>query len=147
MLDVELLQKVFSDDIPITNAIGLRVVSVTNNSLSLSAPLEKNHNDKNTAFAGSLYSVAVLAGWGFLQMALKNAGLDGQVVIQESGIKYYQPVTDDIVAKCSADFETDMEKFLQLFRRKDRARIRLVVQIHQGEQLAVEFEGQYVAYQ
>ncbi|MDP1775881.1 MAG: YiiD C-terminal domain-containing protein, partial [Moraxellaceae bacterium] len=36
--------------------------------LTLSAPLEPNRNDKNTAFAGSIASLSTVTGWALLML-------------------------------------------------------------------------------
>jgi len=141
------LQRLLENGIPITQSMGIEVQSWTQDSLTLSAPLSENRNDKNTAFAGSIYSVAVLTGWSFLQMLIKDADIAGQVVIQESRVKFFRPVTGNIVAKCGPVVDVERDGFLDAFRQKGKARMPLVIQILQDDQLAVEFEGQYVAYQ
>jgi thioesterase domain-containing protein len=65
------LQKILYSEIPLTKAIGIEVCEFTGLSLTLKAPLEKNINHKCTAFGGSLYSVAVLSGWGLIYLLFK----------------------------------------------------------------------------
>jgi thioesterase domain-containing protein len=53
-----------------------------------------NVNHKSTMFGGSLYCGAVLAGWGWLHLRLREEGIeDGHIVIQEGQISYPLPVT------------------------------------------------------
>lgn len=147
MSDEHYLQEVLAEEIPLTKAIGITVKKFTGDSLTLSAPLENNLNHKSTAFGGSLYSVAVLAGWGLLHMHMRAAELPGKIVIHESRIKYLRPVTGEIIATCSIAVDTGIEKFLQIFRRKKVARVLLSVQILQGGKVAVDFTGRYVVHQ
>lgn len=147
MTDELYLQNVLAEEIPLTQAIGITVKNFTGDSLTLSAPLENNLNHKTTAFGGSLYSVAVLAGWGLLHMHLRTAELPGKIVIHESRIKYLRPVTGEIIASCSIDVNTGVEKFLEIFRRKKVARVLLSVQILQDGKVAVDFAGRYVVHQ
>ena len=55
--------------IPLVEHLGIRIRGETATSLTLVLPFAPNRNDKNTAFAGSLYSGLVLAGWGLLSNA------------------------------------------------------------------------------
>ena len=147
MNDERYLQNVLAEEIPLSRAIGITVKKYTGESLTLTAPLENNLNHKSTAFGGSLYSVAVLAGWGLLHMHLRAAGLQGKIVIHDSRVKFLRPVTGEIVATCSVDVEAGLEKFLQIYRRKGKSRVLLSAQIHDREKVAVDFTGRYVVHQ
>ena len=63
-------------DMPITKALGLRVVGREGAGLVLSSPLAPNINHKGTAFAGSLNATATLAGWGTIWLVLRERGMD-----------------------------------------------------------------------
>jgi len=138
------LQQTFNEEIPLTKAIGIQVVEYTGSSLTLSAPLANNTNHKRTAFGGSLYSVAILAGWGLIYLRLRALGLAGNIVIQESHVRYIHPVSDDIAVTCHIESEAYFQKFINFFNRRDIARISLVSLIEQNSTIALEFEGNYV---
>ena len=93
-------------DMPITRALGLRVVGHEGGGLVLSSPLEPNINHKGTAFAGSLNATATLAGWGTIWLALREHGIRSHVVIQDSTVHYFRPVTGDFTARCKAPSAT-----------------------------------------
>jgi len=147
MTDEAYLEYVLADEIPLTKAIGIKVKKFTGDSLTLTAPLENNLNHKKTAFGGSLYSIAVLTGWGLLTMHLRAAGLKGQIVIHNSRVNYLRPVTGEIVASCSVDVNVGIEKFLRIYQRKGVSRVLLSVQIRSGDKVAVDFVGRYVVHQ
>ena len=140
------LNSILHENIPLSDFIGINVDHYDTNSLTLAAPLGNNLNDKNTAFAGSLYSIAVLAGWGLIYLRLKEEGLAGDIVNQESSIKYIRPVTEQIKVNCHVSSEKSFEKFLTMFRKKGIARISLAALINQDGEKAVVFHGRYVAY-
>ena len=101
--DSRYLESVLHHDIPLTREMGLKVVSWQDRQLRLQLPLEANINHKSTMFGGSLYCGAVLAGWGWLHLSLREAGIeDGHIVIQEGHISYPLPVTEDAIAVCDA---------------------------------------------
>ena len=52
--------------------MGLEVSHYDGQSLSLTAPLNLNDNDKGTAFGGSLYCAAVMAGWGYFYLRCRQ---------------------------------------------------------------------------
>lgn len=141
------LQDILHSKIPLTQAIGIEVISSSHVSLSLAAPLDKNLNHQCTAFGGSLYSVAVLTGWGLIYLLMERQGLTGHIVIQESHTQYIKPVTEKILSHCSFQSEKDMDKFLAMYKRKGIARIKLKSYIkHKGETCVV-FTGSYVVHQ
>jgi thioesterase domain-containing protein len=139
------LERTLHDEIPISQAIGIRVAAYDGTSLKLTAPLAPNINHKSTAFGGSLYSLAVLCGWGMVHLKLAEAALHKHIVIQESSIRYLLPVDQDMQAECSLDDDT-LNKFLRTLKKHGRARLTLDVVIKHGGQPAVEFSGRYVVH-
>ena len=140
------LQDILHTEIPITRAMGIRVVQATSQSVTLSAPLQNNRNHKHTAFGGSLYSVAVLSGWGLLYLFLRERGISAHIVIQESRVFYSRPVTDVIIATCSLESAPAQERFMKAFVRNGKARMELSSRILQNGQEAMRFEGKYVIH-
>src|SRR4051812_27285912 len=95
---VQQIQELLHGKIPITRAMGVRVVEYDGERLILSAPLELNVNHLGTAFGGSLNALAVLSGYGLLWLVLREA--DCHIVIRESSISYERPVRGEIIAIC-----------------------------------------------
>lgn len=145
----QMLEAVLHRDIPLTRDMGIKVISWHDHSLRLHLPLEPNINHKSTLFGGSLYCGAVLAGWGWLYLRLKEAGIeDGHIVIHEGQISYPLPVKRDGEAICDAPDEATWDKFLRMYQRRGRARLALNTRIiaEGSEDSAVEFVGQYVLH-
>src|SRR3989338_2624036 len=63
VLSAQQLSQILLDGVPLARAMDARVVSVDDGRAVLHAPLEPNRNVHGAAFAGSLYSLASLAGW------------------------------------------------------------------------------------
>ena len=145
-LKTKALEDVLHTDIPLTKHIGITVEELTDMSLSLHAPLENNINHKSTAFGGSIYSVSVLSGWGLIYSIMQDHNLAGHIVIQESNTKFIRPVTTDISAKCHFDDMEQCNKFLNMYKRKGIARIRLESRIICADEVAVIFTGTYVVH-
>jgi len=139
------LERILHIEIPISKEMGVRVASYDGTSLSLAAPLAPNINRHGTAFAGSLYSLAVLCGWGLLDLKLAEAKLHKHIVIQESSIRYLHPVEHDLVAECRFDNDA-FKHFLRTLNKHGRARLSLDVTISQDNLPAVEFSGRYVVH-
>ena len=143
---INLLQDVLHTEIPLTKHMGLSVVESTKLSLTLSAPLENNINHKCTAFGGSLYSASVLSGCGLIYLLLKQYDLSGHIVIQESNIKFLKPVNSEITSKCSFLSTQQCDKFINMYKRKGVARIKLTSKTLCNSEDAVIFNGSYVVH-
>lgn len=141
-----LLESTLHSEIPITQAIGISVETYHDNALTLRAPLNRNINHKLTAFGGSLYSVAVLTGWGLLFLKLKEHQLSGHIVIMQSEMQYLEPVTTDIVSTCVLPDRQTWDKFVKLFERHHRARVKLDVSIMADQTEKARFTGYYVVH-
>lgn len=137
------LERRILGDIPLTRQIGVRVASYDGEALTLAAPLGPNSNHKGTAFGGSLFSLAVLAGWGVLTLKLAEHNAAGDIVIQDSEVRYRSPVTGDFTARAQAPAATEIERLLRMLKRHGRGRVRLRSVIEQAGKVAVEFEGTF----
>lgn len=132
--------------IPLTAAMGLRVVETGPERLVLEAPLEPNRNHLGTAFGGSLHALPTLACYGALWTLLREAGLEGHVVVKSSHARYLQPVTGPIRAACVRPAPERAAEFLADLRRHRKARMELHAVVEGvGGKPAVEFSGQFVA--
>jgi thioesterase domain-containing protein len=137
------LEKRILTDIPLARHIGVRVLQFDGSSVVLGAPLAPNSNHKGTAFGGSLFSLAVLAGWGLLGAKLRERGVDGELVIQESRVSYLAPVTGDLVARATLPGGPELDRFMRAVDRYRKGRLRLNVTIEHAGHEAVHFEGTF----
>ena len=77
------LEQTWHEEIPISKAMGIRVADFANDQLVVRAELEPNINVHGTAFAGSLYAIAALCGWGMTWLQLRSRRIDGSIVIAD----------------------------------------------------------------
>ena len=136
-------QAFFHEQIPITRAMGLRVVANDENGFVVEAPVALNSNHLRTAFGGSINAVATLAAYGFLWLELSEAA--AHVVVAESSIRFLRPVRETIRAICQRPAPDELAAFDSQFAMKGKARINLRVKVTEAEQIAAEFEGVFVA--
>ncbi|HGM5582807.1 TPA: YiiD C-terminal domain-containing protein [Pseudomonas putida] len=147
--DSQYLQAVLHSDIPLTREMGMEVIDWREQCLRLQLPLAPNVNHKSTMFGGSLYCAAVLVGWGWLHLRLRELGIDdGHIVIHEGQISYPLPVTGTALARCPAPDAKAWERFLTLYQRRGRARLTLETTVSNADSdaAAVNFSGQYVLH-
>ena len=139
------LQSTWAHEIPLANALAIEVASCTPEEVVVRAPLAPNRNLHGTAFAGSLFAVCVLTGWGAAWRALKARGSEGLIVVADSRIRYRKAVTGELVCVCRPDAD-DVEQRLAALAASGRASLPLVCTIDQDGKRAVSFEGEYVVH-
>lgn len=137
------LQATWHRDIPPAAAMAIEVAGYDGRTLAVRAPLAANRNVHGTAFAGSLFSVCVLTGWGATWLALRERGHQGSIVVAESQIKYRRAVAGDILCRCVTEPAT-LDPALAQFDATGRATLLLTCTIDAGDRLAVVFNGTYV---
>jgi len=126
--------------------MGVSASAYDGSSLTLSAPLAPNVNDKGCAFGGSLVSLMTLAGWALVKLALERQGKSCDIYVQDSDVRYLAPVWDDFTAVARL---VDRESFASVFetlaaRGRARARVRCLVPLADGS-AAATLEARFVA--
>lgn len=133
------------DRIPLSVAMGVRVLEATAGRVRLSAPLAPNVNHVDTVFGGSAVAVATLCAWTLMHLRLEQAGLAARVVIQRSSMEYERPISGDFEAVCVFEDESTWRRFCITLGRHARARIPLSAQVLLAGQPMASFEGDFVA--
>ena len=87
------LQEYLNGRIPITKAMGVKVLEASVDRVELEAPLPPNINHSGTVFGGSAASVAVLSAWSFLHVRLENERIEGNIVVHKCSMTYERPIT------------------------------------------------------
>jgi thioesterase domain-containing protein len=145
-LSAQGLEAFLREKIPLTRAMDVRVAESNAQRLVLEAPLAPNQNHLGTAFGGSLHALPTLACYAGVWTLLREAGLDGHVVVKRSSASYRQPVTGLLRAICVRPEAARAQEFIADLRRHRKARMDLtaIVEGTDGKP-AVEFAGTFVA--
>jgi len=142
---VSFLQGLIDSEIALAKHIGVMVESADDRTLVLRAPLRPNANHKGTAFGGSLYSLAALAGWAWATRYFAANDISASAVIQESNMQFLLPVHGELVAHLVAPAAAEIDKFRRMLERSSRGRIQLRVELGGGTAVAARFEGLFAA--
>ena len=140
----QVLQNTWREAIPISDAMGIKVHSYTDWELSTQADFAANVNLHGSMFAGSIYSLATLTGWGATYLALKEAGLEGDIVLADANIKYLKTLKTTPRATVVL---TECEGELNAITQEGKARFTVPVTVFDGERKVAEFMGQFVVIQ
>ena len=135
------LEALLHDQIPISRALGVRVLVASPLGVTLGAPLPANANHKGTVFGGSAASIAFLAAWSWLHVKLQPV-CPATVVIQSSEMRFDKPIDDDFLAICEG---ADLDAFNRSLLRRGTARVELTVQLHCRGQVVADMKGAFVA--
>lgn len=137
------LQELWQSQIPISEKMGVRISQYTGYRFEVSARINANLNPKASMFAGSIFTMATLAGWGFVWMLLKERKLPADIILADSHIRYQHPVTERPKAVVTVeDLKGDVDRLAK--RRKGRTVVQ--VQVYSGETLAATFTGTYMLF-
>ncbi len=131
--------------IPLTRALAVEVVEVSEEIVRLGAPLAPNLNHRQTAFGGSVASLAILAAWGWLHARLANTAADFRLVIQHQEMEYLAPIDGPFTATCTAPPALAWQKFARALATRRRGRIDLTAEVSCDGRVAATFRGTYVA--
>lgn len=108
--------------------------------LITTAPLAPNINLHQTMFAGSIYTLMTLTGWGMVWLQQRLAAVAGDIVLAEAQVKYIAPVHQQPSAKViwpALD--------LTPLARGRRVKAELTVELWCQDVLCARFCGIYVS--
>lgn len=139
------LEDVLTSDIPMGQAMALRVERLDEHGLSLRLPLGPNINDKGTAFGGAMASAMILAGWSLPRLLLKREHLDADLVIGRCEIRFLLPVKSGFEVVCDWPETAACETFISDFRQKNRGRLQLAPRVLVDGEVAATLSARYAA--
>lgn len=140
------LTELLQGGIPLAEFMQIQVDRYDGDELRLSAPLEPNRNHKGTGFGGSLAAMATVTGWCFIQLKLREAGVNAELVIYRSDMRYRRPITGRLVSRCRAPAQAELERFHRDLDERRRASLELKVELLENERVALGYSGEYVAH-
>ena len=134
------LQGVWHETIPLSKAMNIQISYFDGKELIAHCDGGFNKNLHNTMFAGSIYTLATLSGWGWVYLQLQQQQLKGDIVLAKAEIKYHAPIAGIGYAKVVA--ESLSGDFTRLTLGKN-ARVNLTVHLYSGDDIAATFTGSY----
>lgn len=139
------LEAYLHQHIPISAAMGVRVLEATAAQIRLGAPYEPNRNHRATVFGGSLSTLAILSAWAWLRVHFDDHDPLPTLVIQREKMHFAEPANGDFEAHCPAPDAVTLASFHKLLERHGRARLALAAEVSCAGTLVGRFEGSFVA--
>ena len=140
------IERYLHNHIPLSQAMGVQVLSATPNAVRLAAPLAPNLNHRATVFGGSASALAILAAWTLLHIRLQAEGINARLVIQNNTMRYQKAMAASFHAVALAPETVAWKKFTHTLERKRRARIQTGSMLECEGVRAGELEGEFVAF-
>jgi len=138
---IKKLQDTWYQTIPISKAMNIAICYYDEMSMITHCDPAFNKNLHNTMFAGSIYTLATLTGWGWVYFHLLNNNAQGDIVLANASIKYIAPIKGVVAAKTTRQLVVGETKPLQ---QSKKARFTVEVELLSGEKVAARFTGHYV---
>lgn len=141
------LEQYLHQQIPLSRAMAVSVISVALDGVVLQAPIRPNINHHDSVFGGSASALAILAAWSLLHVRLRSEGLNCQLVIQRNSMVYLKPVLGEFTARSFLPESSDWQRFVHIILRNRMARIRVDSELVYLGQIAGQFSGDFVGQQ
>ena len=145
LASAEALEHYLHRAIPLSRAMQVTVLELTEERAVLSAPLGPNINHLGTAFGGSACTLATLAAWSLLHCRLQPLAPAASLVLQSSSMQHLRPIRSGFSAQAQLAPDADWQSFLHTLERRGRARIAAMAQLRANNELAGQFLGEFVA--
>ncbi len=137
------LQASLYQRIPLSRAMGVRIVEADVARIVVQAPLRPNVNHSGTVFGGSASAVAMLAAWSLVEARLLACGQPGRIVIRRSAMEFERPITGDFTATATAPDDGDWSRLLATLRRGRMGRIAVRAVLDCAGERVGELEGEF----
>ncbi|KXI22819.1 bifunctional GNAT family N-acetyltransferase/hotdog fold thioesterase [Photobacterium sanguinicancri] len=137
------LQELWQYQIPISDKMGIKISQYTGYRFEVSALFNANLNPNESMFAGSIFTMATLAGWGFIWMLLKERQLSADIVLVDSHIRYSAAVKERPRAVASVEgLSGDLDRLAS----GRKGRVTVEVNVFSGDHHASTFTGTYMLF-
>ncbi|BDH43977.1 GNAT family N-acetyltransferase [Salmonella enterica subsp. enterica serovar Choleraesuis] len=135
------LQQAWYKHIPLSEKMGVRIQQYTGQKFITTMPETGNQNPHQTLFAGSLFSLATLTGWGLIWLMLRERHLGGTIILADAHIRYSKPISGRpgaVADLCSLSGDLDR------LARGRKARVQLEVELFGNDTRGAVFEGVFL---
>lgn len=129
-MNIQSIQETIELEIPIVKKMGVDIVEFHDYSCTATAPLDPNHNHKNTVFGGSLYATCTAVGYALMYaLQVKEKFHDYDLVIGEGSIRYILPVDSDFFITASIE-PADWKIFTEKVSKNGFGKIPIIAHVY-----------------
>jgi thioesterase domain-containing protein len=139
------LQQYLYEQIPLSRAMGARVVVADAEGVVLEAPLGPNVNHHRTVFGGSASALAMLSSWALVHVRLHQEEIPRTLVIQRSSMEFERPITEVFSAHSALEHPHRWPQFVNMLHRRGKARVAVTALVRSADAVVARFSGEFVA--
>jgi len=136
------LQQTWHETIPLSKAMNIEVAKFDEEELVTTCDPLFSKNLHNTMFAGSVYTLATLTGWGWVYCEMEKHKIQGDIVLAKADIKYLKPVEGVAYARTNVN---EVKGDINDFKSLEKAKFNIQVELCCGDSVCAVFNGVYVA--
>ncbi|MFY4817109.1 thioesterase domain-containing protein [Aliarcobacter butzleri] len=142
---IKILENKLHNEIPLTKFMDLKIAKYDEKELITIAPLNKNINDKGTAFGGSLATLTIISGWSICWLISKELEINSEnIVVIKNEHSYRKPVKKELICHTKRPTKDEIENLKNKLLLKKSASIKISSQIIEDDEVCVDFTGYYV---
>ncbi|KLE03859.1 thioesterase domain-containing protein [Aliarcobacter butzleri] len=142
---IKILENKLHNEIPLTKFMDLKITKYNEKELITIAPLNKNINDKGTAFGGSLATLTIISGWSICWLISKELEINSEnIVVIKNEHSYRKPVKKELICHTKRPTKDEIENLKNKLLLKKSASIKISSQIIEDDEVCVDFTGYYV---
>jgi thioesterase domain-containing protein len=139
------LEQYLHGSIPLSRAMQVAVLDLTEDWAVLGAPLAPNVNHRGTVFGGSACTLSILAAWWLPYCRLRDRVPATSLVLQRNSMSYERPVAGAFSAHACLAPSAQWPEFLRTLERRGKARISVCARLICAGEEAGRFDGEFVA--
>ncbi len=147
-IDIRRFEAECRADIPLLTAMDLSFGDYADLTLSMTAPLAPNINNKGTAFGGSIASICLFAGWAVSTIAFAEHGVSNtEIVVYRNEMTFERPARGLLTVRAWLE-PGDFAACLERLKAGDTSRIRLDIHVdlYHDEARCATMQGLYVVW-
>ncbi len=130
-------------EIPATLTLGLEIIQLDVNSISVKAPLDKNINGHQTAFAGSIFTLGITTGWTLISNHLHQQNIPVSVVAGQAQIRYRKPIANELFAWADLRTSNTIQIWKNDWQQNRSAKENLIIYIGSPNEPAAELSATF----
>ena len=134
-----------TQSIPVTSNLDVDIIDLSDDGVTLGAPLSTHINYEGTAFGGSLNTICILACYLSVHHFFRSKSISfDSLVIQDNSMKYIKPVDANFITVARIE---NVESLLKTFKRRSIARAELRCDVKRSDNFDTNlcsFTGRFV---
>lgn len=142
---IKQLQTLLHQDIPLTRDMGMKIISFDEKTIKVTAPLNRNINDKGSVFGGASSALMIITGWSLIKLNCEKYGIDADIVIHKNETLWQKALYKDLSIKASFKINYHFKDIRSLLDSGRHKRITCIIELEDtNKELFSTMKAKYV---